>query len=60
MKFSLFVQPAWPQNDPSHQSRVFAEAVEQIQYAMDFGTLTHEQTMGSMELFAKEVMPKFR
>ena len=27
---------------------------------MDFGTLTHEQTMGSMELFAKEVMPKFR
>jgi alkanesulfonate monooxygenase SsuD/methylene tetrahydromethanopterin reductase-like flavin-dependent oxidoreductase (luciferase family) len=37
MKFSLFILPSWPEEDPSHQSRIFAEAVEQIQYAEELG-----------------------
>ena len=39
------------------------QEAHQVQYFgvnMDFGLLTHAQTMRSMELFAKEVMPKFR
>ena len=62
MKFSLFVQPPWPEPTPDHQSRIYHEA-HHVQYFgvnMDFGLLTHTQTMRSMELFAKEVMPKFR
>jgi hypothetical protein len=37
--------------------------VHQMQYFgvnMDFGLLTNAQTMRSMELFTKEVIPKFR
>lgn len=37
MKFSLFILPSWPEVDASHQSRIFAEAVEQIQYAEELG-----------------------
>ncbi len=39
------------------------QTAHQVQYFvanMDFGLLTHTQTMRSMALFAKEVMPKFR
>jgi alkanesulfonate monooxygenase SsuD/methylene tetrahydromethanopterin reductase-like flavin-dependent oxidoreductase (luciferase family) len=37
MKFSLFILPSWPERDASHQSRIFGEAVEQIQYAEELG-----------------------
>ena len=37
MKFSLFILPSWPEEDASHQSRIFGEAVEQIQYAEELG-----------------------
>ena len=37
MKFSLFILPSWPEAEPSHQSRIFHEAVEQIQYAEELG-----------------------
>jgi alkanesulfonate monooxygenase SsuD/methylene tetrahydromethanopterin reductase-like flavin-dependent oxidoreductase (luciferase family) len=37
MKFSLFILPSWPEQEASHQSRIFAEAVEQIQYAEELG-----------------------
>jgi alkanesulfonate monooxygenase SsuD/methylene tetrahydromethanopterin reductase-like flavin-dependent oxidoreductase (luciferase family) len=37
MKFGLFILPSWPEAEPSHQSRIFGEAVEQIQYAEELG-----------------------
>jgi alkanesulfonate monooxygenase SsuD/methylene tetrahydromethanopterin reductase-like flavin-dependent oxidoreductase (luciferase family) len=37
MKFGLFILPSWPEPEPYHQSRIFAEAVEQIQYAEELG-----------------------
>ncbi len=37
MKFGLFILPSWPEAEPSHQSRIFHEAVEQIQYAEELG-----------------------
>jgi alkanesulfonate monooxygenase SsuD/methylene tetrahydromethanopterin reductase-like flavin-dependent oxidoreductase (luciferase family) len=37
MKFALFILPSWPDRETSHQSRIFGEAVEQIQYAEDLG-----------------------
>ncbi len=37
MKFSLFILPSWPEQETHHQSRIFQEAVEQIQYAEELG-----------------------
>ena len=37
MKFSLFVQPPWPEPTTDHQSRTYHEAVEQIQFAEELG-----------------------
>jgi alkanesulfonate monooxygenase SsuD/methylene tetrahydromethanopterin reductase-like flavin-dependent oxidoreductase (luciferase family) len=37
MKFSLFVQPPWPEPTTDHQSRIYHEAVEQIQFAEELG-----------------------
>ena len=37
MKFGVFILPSWPEAEPSHQSRVYHEAVEQIQYAEELG-----------------------
>jgi alkanesulfonate monooxygenase SsuD/methylene tetrahydromethanopterin reductase-like flavin-dependent oxidoreductase (luciferase family) len=37
MKFGLFILPSWSEADPSHQSRIYQEAVEQIQYAEELG-----------------------
>ena len=37
MKFGLFILPSWPEAEPSHQSRIYHEAVEQIQYAEELG-----------------------
>ena len=37
MKFGLFILPSWPEADPSHQGRLYQEAVEQIQYAEELG-----------------------
>jgi alkanesulfonate monooxygenase SsuD/methylene tetrahydromethanopterin reductase-like flavin-dependent oxidoreductase (luciferase family) len=70
MKFSLFVQPPWPEptayfGTPDQMVEWIRHLrdVHQVQYFgvnMDFGLLTHAQTMRSIELFATEVMPKFR
>ena len=37
MKFGMFVLPSWPQQDPSHQGRLYHEMIEQIQYAEELG-----------------------
>lgn len=37
MKFGLFILPSWPEAEAHHQSRIFGEAVEQIQYAEELG-----------------------
>jgi alkanesulfonate monooxygenase SsuD/methylene tetrahydromethanopterin reductase-like flavin-dependent oxidoreductase (luciferase family) len=37
MKFGLFILPSWPEATPAHQSRIYQEAVEQIQYAEELG-----------------------
>lgn len=37
MKFGLFILPSWPEAEPSHQPRIYHEAMEQIQYAEDLG-----------------------
>jgi alkanesulfonate monooxygenase SsuD/methylene tetrahydromethanopterin reductase-like flavin-dependent oxidoreductase (luciferase family) len=37
MKFGLFILPSWPEAEPSHQPRIYHEAVEQIQYAEELG-----------------------
>ena len=33
MKFGLFILASWAEKDPSAQSCIYAEALEQIQYA---------------------------
>ena len=37
MKFALFILASWPQGGPQEQSRVFAETLEQIEYAEELG-----------------------
>jgi len=37
MKFGIFILPSWPELEPSHQGRIYQEAVEQIQYAEELG-----------------------
>ena len=37
MKFGVFIQPPWPEAETHHQSRIYGEAVEQIQYAEELG-----------------------
>ena len=37
MKFGIFILPSWPEAEPSHQGRIYQEAVEQIQYAEELG-----------------------
>ena len=37
MKFTLFILPSWPEPEAKHQSHIFGEAVEQIQYAEELG-----------------------
>ena len=37
MKFGVFILPSWPEAEPSHQRRIYHEAVEQIQYAEELG-----------------------
>lgn len=37
MKFGLFILPSWPDDDTSHQGRIYQEAIEQIQYAEELG-----------------------
>ncbi|HAA95955.1 MAG: LLM class flavin-dependent oxidoreductase [SAR202 cluster bacterium] len=37
MKFALFILASWAEQDASHQSRIYGEAVEQIQYAEELG-----------------------
>ena len=37
MKFGIFILPSWPEAEPSHQGRIYHEAVEQIQYAEELG-----------------------
>ena len=37
MKFGLFILACWPDKDTSAQSRIYGEALEQIQYAEELG-----------------------
>ena len=37
MKFALFILASWPEKDASAQSRIYGEALEQIQYAEEIG-----------------------
>ena len=37
MKFALFLVASWTEKDASHQSRIYGEAVEQVQYAEELG-----------------------
>lgn len=37
MKFALFLLASWPERDSSHQSRIYGEAIEQVQYAEELG-----------------------
>ncbi len=37
MKFALFILACWPDKDTSAQSRIYGEALEQIQYAEEIG-----------------------
>ena len=37
MKFALFILASWTEKDASAQSRIYGEAVEQIQYAEELG-----------------------
>ena len=37
MKFSLFILASWTENDAAHQSRIYAEALEQVRYAEELG-----------------------
>ena len=37
MKFALFLVASWTEKDVSHQSRIYGEAVEQVQYAEELG-----------------------
>lgn len=55
MKFALFILASWPQGGPQEQSRV-----QYFGASMSFGSLAQKKELRSMELFAQEVMPKFR
>ena len=37
MKFALFILASWTESDASNQSRIYGEALEQIQYAEEMG-----------------------
>jgi alkanesulfonate monooxygenase SsuD/methylene tetrahydromethanopterin reductase-like flavin-dependent oxidoreductase (luciferase family) len=37
MKFALFLLASWTEKDPVHQSRIYSEALEQVQYAEELG-----------------------
>ena len=37
MKFSLFLLASWAEKDAAHQSRIYGEALEQVQYAEELG-----------------------
>ena len=37
MKFALFLVASWAEKDASHQSRIYQEALEQVQYAEELG-----------------------
>ena len=37
MKFALFILASWTEKDPGAQSRIYGEALEQIQYAEEMG-----------------------
>lgn len=37
MKFALFLLASWTEKDPVHQSRIYGEALEQVQYAEELG-----------------------
>ncbi len=37
MKFALFILASWPEKDTNAQSRIYGEALEQIQYAEEIG-----------------------
>ncbi len=37
MKFALFVLASWTEKDPVHQSRIYGEVLEQVQYAEELG-----------------------
>jgi alkanesulfonate monooxygenase SsuD/methylene tetrahydromethanopterin reductase-like flavin-dependent oxidoreductase (luciferase family) len=37
MKFALFILASWTENDAKAQSRIYGEAVEQVQYAEEMG-----------------------
>ncbi|ETW97663.1 MAG: hypothetical protein ETSY1_21745 [Candidatus Entotheonella factor] len=37
MKFALFILASWTENDAAHQSRIYAEALEQVRYAEELG-----------------------
>ena len=37
MKFALFLVASWTEQDASHQSRIYSEALEQVRYAEELG-----------------------
>ena len=37
MKFGLFILPSWPEPGTHHQSRIFGETLEQIEFAEELG-----------------------
>ncbi len=37
MKFALFILASWTEKDAVHQSRIYGEALEQVQYAEELG-----------------------
>ena len=37
MKFALFILASWTEQDAAHQSRIYGEALEQVQYAEELG-----------------------
>ena len=58
MKFALFLLGSWTEQESSAQSRIFGEMLEQVEY--DDGRMEHSRVLRSMELFAREVMPRLR
>ena len=37
MKFALFLPASWADKDTAHQSRIYGEVLEQVQYAEELG-----------------------
>ncbi|GIT13625.1 MAG: hypothetical protein Ct9H300mP27_11300 [Chloroflexota bacterium] len=37
MKFALFILASWAEDDPGEQSRIYGEALDQVQYAEELG-----------------------